>query len=129
MGKKKIIGFIIGIAMSCAATSVVSACKFSDGSSETNSSSSSSVQTPASVEYKVTFDSAGGSSVKAQYVTKGEKAQQPAENPTREGYTFVEWQLNGKTYNFEAVVVSDITLKAKWEKNAPTKFAVSFMVE
>ena len=129
MGKKKIIGFVIGIAMSCAATSVVSACNFSGGSSETNSSSSSSVQTPVSIEYKVTFDSAGGSSVKAQYVTKGEKAQKPAENPTREGYTFVEWQLNGNAYDFNTAVVGDITLKAKWEKNAPTKFAVSFMVE
>ena len=100
MGKKKIIGFVIGIAMSCAATSVVSACNVSGGSSETNSSSSSSVQTPTSVEYKVTFDAMGGSSVKAQYITKGETAQKPAENPTREGYTFVEWQLNGNAYDF-----------------------------
>jgi uncharacterized repeat protein (TIGR02543 family) len=82
------------------------------------------VQTPASVEYKVTFDAMGGSSVKAQYITKGEKAQKPAENPTREGYTFVEWQLNGNAYDFNTAVVGDITLKAKWEKNAPTKFSM-----
>jgi hypothetical protein len=73
MGKKKIIKFVIGIAMTCAVASAVSACNFTGGSSGTNSSSSSSVQTPASIEYKVTFDTMGGSSVKAQYIKKGEK--------------------------------------------------------
>ena len=129
MGKKKIIGFVMGIAMTCAMTIAVSACGHTGDSSGTNSSASSSVESPVPVEYKVTFNSMGGSSVKAQYVTKGEQAQKPAENPTREGYTFVEWQLNGNAYDFSAAVMGDITLKAKWEKNAPTKFVVSFMVE
>ena len=47
----------------------------------------------------VTFDSDGGSSVKAQEIETGSKATAPA-NPTKSGYKFVEWQLNGKKYDF-----------------------------
>ncbi len=72
--------------------------------------------------YTVTFNSDGGSSVKSQEVT--DKATKPT-NPTKSGYTFVEWQLNGKTYDFNKEVVEDITLKAKWEKEI-TKYTVTF---
>ena len=43
--------------------------------------------------------------------------KQPA-NPTRSGYTFVEWQLNGKAYNFNSKVSGNITLKATWKQNS-----------
>ena len=35
---------------------------------------------------------------------------------SKEGYTFVEWQLNGTKYDFDTPVTSDITLKAIWDK-------------
>lgn len=66
-------------------------------------------------DHKVTFDSDGGSSVVAQTVKDGEKATRPAD-PTKENNDFVEWQLNGQTYNFDSVVKKDITLKAIWKE-------------
>ena len=66
-------------------------------------------------EYTVTFNSDGGTSVKSQTIYEGSKATKPA-NPTREGYTFVEWQLDGKTYDFNTKVTKDITLKAVWKE-------------
>ena len=65
--------------------------------------------------YKVTFDTDGGNKVANQSVAQGSKATKPS-NPTKEGYKFVEWQLNGQTYDFSKAVTSDIILKAKWEK-------------
>ncbi len=66
-------------------------------------------------EFKVTFDSDGGSSVDLLVVKKGEKATKPL-NPSKEGYDFVEWQLDGKVYNFEEEVSKNITLKASWKQ-------------
>ena len=65
--------------------------------------------------YTVTFDTDGGNKVANQSVAQGSKATKPS-NPTKEGYKFVEWQLNGQTYDFSKAVTSDIILKAKWEK-------------
>ena len=65
--------------------------------------------------YTVTFDSTGGSNVDSQTVIDGESALAP-ENPTRDGYTFVEWQLNNSAYDFNSKVTSDITLTAIWKE-------------
>ena len=74
-------------------------------------------------KYTVTFNSNGGSSVTSQTITDGEKATKPS-NPTKNGYTFVEWQLNGKTYNFDSAVTGNITLTAVWK--AKNKYTVTF---
>jgi len=63
----------------------------------------------------VTFNTDGGSSVKTQVVEKGNKVTKPS-NPTKSGYRFKGWKLNGNNYNFDGAVNSDITLKASWEK-------------
>lgn len=34
--------------------------------------------------------------------------------PTKEGYIFVEWQLDGKKYDFDTAIDKDIILTAKW---------------
>ena len=68
-------------------------------------------------QYTVTFNSDGGSAVANQIVTEGNKATKPTE-PTREGYKFKEWQLNGNKYDFNNVVTGDITLKAVWEDSS-----------
>ena len=78
--------------------------------------------------FTVKFDSDGGSNVASKTVVKGNKVSKPA-NPTRDGYTFVEWQLNGKTYNFNTSITGNITLKAVWKKSGTTsekKYTVSF---
>lgn len=72
------------------------------------------------IKNTVTFDSAGGSSVEAQQLSKGEKAKKPA-NPTRSGYTFVEWTLDGKSYDFDKVVEKSIKLVAVWKQNTVAK--------
>jgi len=63
--------------------------------------------------YTVTFDSDGGSEVAAQEVEEGETATEP-EAPTKDGYTFGEWQLDGQAYDFSTAVTADITLTATW---------------
>lgn len=66
-------------------------------------------------KYTVTFDSDGGTSVEEQIVSKDNTVIAP-DNPTKDGYTFVEWQLDGKKYDFNTKVVENIVLKARWEK-------------
>lgn len=67
------------------------------------------------VYYTVKFDSNGGSKVGSVKVKEGYGFTKPS-NPTRKGYKFVEWQLNGKKYDFKSKVSKNVTLKAKWEK-------------
>ena len=59
-------------------------------------------------QYKVTFNSDGGTKVAQQFIEEGKVASIPT-NPKKNGYTFVEWQLNGKKYNFNNQVTKDIT--------------------
>ena len=65
--------------------------------------------------YTVTFDTDGGSKIDAQEVDENGTATKPAD-PTKDGYTFKGWQLDGKDYDFATPVTADITLKAVWEK-------------
>lgn len=69
----------------------------------------------------VTFNVNGGSSVAAQEVFAGEKAVKP-EDPTKDGYRFVEWQQSGSAYNFDEAVATDITLDAVWQKTWKVTF-------
>ena len=64
----------------------------------------------------ITFDTGeGGSRVPTQTIVEGNKINVPAV-PTKEGYRFVEWQLNGKKFDFNTKITSDITLKALWQE-------------
>jgi uncharacterized repeat protein (TIGR02543 family) len=82
-----------------------------------NSSSSNSGNNK--IYYSVTYDSNGGKGVLGQNVVSGSVATKP-ENPTKTGYTFVEWQLDGVTYDFNTPVTKNIVLKAVWQKNDST---------
>lgn len=78
------------------------------------------------VKYTVTFNSDGGSSVKKQTVAEGKKVSKPS-NPTKSGYTFVAWTLDGKEYDFSKAVTKNITLKATWAKKEEVKtYTVTF---
>ena len=77
---------------------------------------------PGHVEnfHVVTFDSNGGSHVEPQKVKHGEKATRPA-NPTREGYSFINWTYNDEEWSFVGYsVTSDMTLIAGWDANLYT---------
>ena len=67
------------------------------------------------VSYTVSFDSDGGSVVSNQNILENNNVSKPV-NPKKDGYTFIEWQLDGKTYDFNSKIDKDITLKAKWQK-------------
>ncbi len=65
-------------------------------------------------EFQITFDTLGGSNVPNQikeYMTKVDKPQ----DPVKEGYTFIEWQYEGKQFDFNTEITQDITLTAKWK--------------
>ena len=64
-----------------------------------------------------------------QKLQKGEKAQRPAENPAKQGFTFQDWTLNGAVYSFTTETVTEsIVLKAKWQVNpGVTERRVTFM--
>lgn len=69
-------------------------------------------------EYVVNFDSAGGSAVTPQTVEEGKAATKPV-NPTKSGYVFKEWQLDGVLYDFATPVTKEITLVAIWTPDTP----------
>ena len=77
--------------------------------------------------YTVTFDSNGGSAVTAQSIEAGQKATKPAD-PTKDGYDFKGWTLNGSAYDFNTAVNGNITLVATWEQQQvqPTVYTVTF---
>ena len=64
--------------------------------------------------YTVAFDSNGGSAVASQKVEEGKTATRPVD-PTRDGYTFAGWLLNGTAYEFNMAVSGDLTLVADWK--------------
>ncbi len=65
--------------------------------------------------YTITFDSNGGSVVEAQNVECDTKAEKPAD-PTKEGYRFKVWTLNGTEFDFNTLITENITLVAEWEE-------------
>ena len=70
--------------------------------------------------HRVKFDAKGGASVDSQTPASGSTVTKPAD-PTREGYTFAGWYIDEactKAYDFSAAVTADMTLYAKWTKNA-----------
>lgn len=68
--------------------------------------------------YTVSFDTDGGSDVQSQVVEEGAKITKPSD-PTKENYTFIDWYSDASKNNvwqFDTdVVISDMTLYAKWE--------------
>jgi len=95
---------------------------------------------------RVVFDSDGGSSVATATVaynyagTSGSALGNsfPTNNtvaepapPTKDGYTFEGWDLNGAPYDFSKPVTASMTLTAQWKEKpaippAPTIYTVTF---
>lgn len=72
------------------------------------------------VAHTVAFDT--GSNRFARTVTHGGHVARPSD-PTRDGYTFTGWTLDGSPYDFSTPVVADITLTAAWTKRESTTSA------
>ena len=69
--------------------------------------------------HQVTFDSNGGSSLSPLLVAAGKPVMEPTP-PTRAGYDFVSWQLDGSDYDFNDPVSKDLTLSAAWTLAKPS---------
>ena len=72
------------------------------------------------LEHLVAFDSAGGTPVTSQSVADGQRAERPAD-PTRSGYEFLGWTLDGEAYDFKVPVTADLKLTATWKKRESKK--------
>ena len=66
-------------------------------------------------KYSVCFETGTDEVILTKYVKRNETVEEPIE-PTKEGYVFKEWQLDGKTYDFDTEVKKDTILTAKWIK-------------
>ncbi len=76
-------------------------------------------------QYTIAFDSDGGSEV--EDITANYNAGITApEKPTKTGYTFQHWALDGEKYNFGSMPAKNITLTAVWKINT---YTVKFMNE
>lgn len=75
--------------------------------------------------YTIKYDTDGGSKIGDYTVVEGEKAKKPVD-PAKEGYEFKEWTLDGKPYNFDSEVTTDIVLKATYIKGEVKTYTVAF---
>lgn len=67
-------------------------------------------------EYKITFQTNGGSQIEPQYVKYGRLVTRPADDPTRTGYLFDGWYLGSELFPFNSYQVYDnLTLLAHWK--------------
>jgi hypothetical protein len=66
---------------------------------------------------RVTLDT--GEEVSYISATYGQPIAEPPA-PSKDGYEFVYWTLNGSEYDFSTPVTEPITLEAKWIENNPT---------
>ena len=76
-------------------------------------------------EYRVEFNTHGGTEANTQLVKKGGLVEKPAD-PVKEGYSFAFWYTidsEGEVleYDFETPVESDITLHAFWTNTTPAE--------
>jgi len=79
-------------------------------------------------QYKITFDSNGGSAVAAIMQDYGTVVNAPAD-PTKEGYVFAGWKLNGVDYTFTTMPAEDITLVAEWMIDINIPYTVEYYME
>jgi uncharacterized repeat protein (TIGR02543 family) len=78
------------------------------------------------ITHTVTFsDPEGKTTTPAQTVADGATATTP-QDPTREGYVFAGWHLDGIAFDFKLSITKDITLVATWTKVAPVTHTVTF---
>ena len=80
-------------------------------------------------KHQVTFNYGYDNKVENVEVYEGAKVKEP-EEPSREGYEFKGWftdQALREKFDFETPVNTDINLYAKWEKEAPKVYEVTFV--
>ena len=84
-----------------------------------NNQSSNNEEIFGEITFTVTFDTAGGNPMPAtQTVPEGGTATIPSPAPTKSGYHFDHWSLQGQTtaFNFASPITANITLIAQWHE-------------
>ena len=71
----------------------------------------------------ISYDLDGGSGLAETEINKGSIPQKP-KNPTKLGYDFIGWSINGVSYNFDTPINEDTTIKANY--SATVYVRVSF---
>lgn len=66
-------------------------------------------------KYSVNFETGSEDAILTQFVDKNGTVKEPLE-PTKEGYIFKEWQLDGVAFDFNTKLDKDIILSAEWVK-------------
>lgn len=64
----------------------------------------------------ISFDTDGGTQIRAIEVARDTTINPPLK-PSKSGYDFDGWYLDGKKFDFGTKITKNITLKAKWNKN------------
>ena len=79
------------------------------------------------VFYTITIDTDGALGNKEVQVKEGDKVSKP-EDPVKDGYLFIEWQVDGKSYDFNQAVTKNFTIKALWEEEYTSNIVVASMI-
>ena len=66
-------------------------------------------------KYVVHFETGTDEKILDQFIKKGDNVLIPG-TLEKDGYIFLEWQLDGEKYNFSNPVTEDLILTAKWMK-------------
>jgi uncharacterized repeat protein (TIGR02543 family) len=80
-------------------------------------------------QWKVTFDSQGGSAVDAKAVVQGTAVGELPTAPTKDGYTFSGWftaASGGAMVTTSTVVTGNVTYYAQWTADKPVSITVSY---
>ncbi len=81
-------------------------------------------------KYTISFNLDGGvETIDDQGVKYQHLVVKPTPNPTKPGYDFVEWQLNGNKYVFTTEVSSSFELTATWTPQGNTPYKVEHYQE
>lgn len=72
----------------------------------------------------VTFNPNNGTTSTKTLVEENDLVRKPT-NPTREGYKFLYWELDGKEFDFTTEITKDIILVAKWERETDSTTTTS----
>ena len=75
----------------------------------------------------VSFDTDGGTSIESQEIAYGQKATRPANNPTKEGYTFNNWYTDNTyqtIFDFNNTIIT--TSKTIYAKFIPNQYTIVY---
>lgn len=72
------------------------------------------LKNPTGETATITFDTDGGTAIASMEIVLGQKLVS-VETPSKSGYVFDGWFLNGELFDFNTPIIKDITLTAHWD--------------